>query len=178
MKKLMWLFALGTFLAAGVYSVVSLNRWEWSRALYFGLVVLVAEVGLATGLVLRKLDQQAEAEAEAHAGERDEIRDILRGSRVSRDRFRWLAPERVASRSNVFITMVVSGGILLSGLAWLLDKVAANTTTSLQEGRLAGDLTRIAYPSDGLLPDEVTVLAQQLPDLDDPQLRMLLGRDR
>lgn len=111
MKKLMWLFALGTFLAAGVYSVISLNRWEWSRALYFGLVVLVAEVGLATGLVLRKLDQQAEADTDA--GERDEIRDVLRGSRVSRDRFRWLAPERAASRSNVFITMVVSGGILL-----------------------------------------------------------------
>lgn len=174
MKKLMWVFALGTFLAAGVYSVISLNRWEWSRALYFGLVVLVAEVGLATGLVLRKLDQQAEVDA----SERDEVRDILRRSRVSRNRFRWLAPEKVASRSNVFITMVVSGGILLSGLAWLLDKVAANTTTSLQEGRLAGDLTRIAYPADGLLPDDVTVLAQQLPDLDDPQLRMLLGRDR
>lgn len=174
MKKLMWLFALGTFLAAGVYSVISLNRWEWSRALYFGLVVLVAEVGLATGLVLRKLDRQAEEDAV----ERDEVRDILRTSRVSHDRFRWLAPDQVVSRSNVFITMVVGGGILLSGLAWLLDKVAANTTTSLQEGRLAGDLTRIAYPSDGLLPDDVTVLAQQLPDLDDPQLRMLLGRER
>lgn len=174
MKKLVWLFALGTLLAAGVYSVISLNRWEWSRALYFGLVVLVAEVGLATGLVLRKLDEQAEADA----GERDEVRDILRSSRVSRHRFQWLSPEHVTSRTNVFITMVVSGGILLSGLAWLLDKVAANTTTSLQEGRLAGDLTKIAYPSDGLLPDDVTVLAQQLPDLDDPELRMLLGRER
>lgn len=174
MKKLVWLFALGTFLAAGVYSVISLNRWEWSRALYFGLVVLVAEIGLATGLVLRKLDRHSEAEAT----DRDEVRDILRSSRVARDRFRWLSPEEVTTRTNVFITMVVSGGIVLSGLAWLLDKVAATTTTSLQEGRLAGDLSRIAYPSDGLLPDDVTVLAQQLPDLDDPQLRMLLGRDR
>lgn len=174
MKKLMWLFTLGTFLGAVVYSVISLNRWEWTRALYFGLVVVVAEVALATGLILRKLDQQERTDAD----ERDEVRDILRSSRVSRDRFRWLAPAQVASRSNVFITMVVSGGIVLSGLAWVLDKVAASTTTSLQEGRLAGDLTTIAYPSDGLLPDEVTVLAQDLPELDDPQLRMLLGRDR
>lgn len=174
MKKLVWLFAIVTFLGAGVYSVVSLNRWEWTRALYFGLVVVVAEIGLATGMVLRKLDRQEEADA----GERDEVRDILRRSRVSRDRFRWLAPDEVTSRSNVFITMMVSGGIVLSGLAWVLDKVAASTTTSLQEGRLAGDLTNIAYPSDGLLPDDVTVLAQQLPDLDDPQLRILLGRER
>ena len=33
--------------------VVSLNRWEWNRALFFGLIVLIAEVGLATGLILR-----------------------------------------------------------------------------------------------------------------------------
>lgn len=114
----------------------------------------MAEIALATGLVLRKLDRQAEQEA----GDRDEVRDILRSSRVSRNRFRWLAPDQVTSRTNVFITMVVGGGILLSGLAWLLDK--------------------IAYPDDGLVPDDVTVLAQQLPDLDDPQLRVLLGRDR
>ena len=37
--------------------VVSLNRWEWNRALFFGLIVLIAEVGLATGLILRKLGQ-------------------------------------------------------------------------------------------------------------------------
>lgn len=174
MKKLMWLFALGTFVAAGAYSVISLNRWEWTRAVYFGMVMIVAEVGLATGLVLRKLDRQAEADV----AERDQVRDILRASRLPRDRFRWLAPEQLVTRSNVFITMLVGGGILLSGLTWLLDKVAANTTTSLQEGRLAGDLTRIAYPDDGLLPDDVTVLAQTLPHLDDPQLRMLLGRER
>ena len=35
--------------------VVSLNRWEWNRALFFGLIVLIAEIGLATGLVLRRL---------------------------------------------------------------------------------------------------------------------------
>ena len=35
--------------------IVSLNRWEWNRALFFGLIVLIAEVGLATGLVLRRL---------------------------------------------------------------------------------------------------------------------------
>ena len=172
MKKLMWLFALATFLSSAVYSVISLNRWEWSRALYFGLVVVVAEVGLATGLVLRKLSRLETGR------ERDDVRAVLREQRTPHDRFAWLAPKEVLSRSNVFVTMLVSGGIVLSGLAWVLDKVAANTTTSLEEGRLAGDLTRIAYPEDGLLPDDVTVLAQSLPELDDPKLRTLLGRGR
>lgn len=172
MKKLVWLFGLATFLGGAVYSVVSLNRWEWSRALYFGLVMLVAEVGLATGLVLRKLAQM-EGNADI---ERDELRSVLAENRTPHHRFAWLRPEKVVSRSNVFITMLVGGGIVLSGLAWVLDKVAASTTTSLREGKLAGDLTRISYPEDGLLPDEVSVLAHSLPHLDDPKLRALLGR--
>lgn len=174
MKKLVWLFAVLTFVAAAVYSVVSLDRWEWTRALYFGLVVLVAEIGLATGLILRKLSHLEQGQD----SERDEIRGVLRSSRVPHRRFHWLSPDEVTSRTNVFVTMLVTGGIVVSALAWVLDRLAANTTTSLKERRLAGELTAIAYPSDGLLPDDVTVLAQSLPHLDDPQLRMLLGRNR
>lgn len=173
MKKLVWLFAVATLVAAAAYSIVSLNRWEWTRALYFGLVALLAEVAVATALVLRRLDRMSEADRD----ERDEVRAILQQERTPRDRFAWLSREKIASRTHVFITMLVSGGIVLSALAWVLDRIAASTTTSLEEGRLAGDLTSIAYPPDGLLPDDVTVLAQSVPELEDPQLRLLLGRD-
>ena len=44
--------------------VVSLNRWEWNRALFFGLIVLIAEVALATGLVLRRLTRLERANRE------------------------------------------------------------------------------------------------------------------
>ena len=54
-KIIAWLAGLGTLLAGAFYLVVSLNRWEWNRALFFGLIVLIAEVALATGLVLRRL---------------------------------------------------------------------------------------------------------------------------
>jgi hypothetical protein len=173
-KKLAWLLAVATFVSALVYSVISLNRWEWSRALFFGLVVVIAEIGLATGLVMHKLDRMASAERSS--GDVDEIRGVLRRTRPRKRRFAWLEPEEVVSRSNVFITMLVGGGVVLSALAWVLDKVAATTTTSLQEGRLAGDLSRIAYPEDGLLVDDVTVLAQSVPHVDAPQLRALLRR--
>lgn len=175
MKKLMWVFAAGTFFGAMAYSIISLNRWEWNRALFFGLVVVVAEIGLATGLILRKLDSMTEARYER---EREELRGVLRDARPPRHRFAWLDPKEVVSRSNVFITMLVGGGVLLSGVAWVLDKVASKTTTSLREGRLAGDLTRISYPEDGLLVDDVTVLAQSVPHFDDPDLRTLLRRHR
>lgn len=182
MKKLVWLFAIATFAGAAIYTVISLNRWEWNRALFFGLVAIVAEIGLATGLVLRKLDRALPtANASSRTGTRpdahEEIRAALRQTRDRRHRFAWLEPEELMTRSNVFITMLVGGGIVLSGLAWVVDKIAASTTTSLEEGRLAGDLSRIAYPDDGLLVDEVAVLAQSVPHFDDPRLRALLRRN-
>lgn len=174
MKKLVWLSASGTFFGSLVYAVVSLNRWEWNRALLFGLVALIAEIGLATGLVLRRLDAQGRRPGQ-EATARGEVRAVLRETRPRPARFAWLDPKEVMTRSNVFITMLVGGGVILSALAWVIDKVAARTTTSLAEGRLAGDLSRIAYPEGGLYVDDVTVLAQALPHLDDPDLRRLLG---
>ena len=46
---------IGTLVASGMYMVVSLNRWEWNRALFFGLIFLIAEVALATGLAPRRV---------------------------------------------------------------------------------------------------------------------------
>jgi hypothetical protein len=54
-RKLAWALALIVAMSALSYSAVSLARWEWTRALYFGLVFLAAEVAVATALVLRRL---------------------------------------------------------------------------------------------------------------------------
>ena len=76
----------------------------------------------------------------------------------------------------IFITMLVGGGVLLSGIAWLVDKVASRTTTPAGEVALAKQLGSIRYPRGGLLVDDVTVLAQAVPGVEDPQLRKLLRR--
>ena len=70
MKTIAWLAGIGTAVTATAYMVVSLNRWEWNRALFFGLIVLMAEVGLATGLVLRKLNELARRARARHRGHR------------------------------------------------------------------------------------------------------------
>jgi hypothetical protein len=85
--------------------IVSLNRWEWNRALFFGLVVLISEVGLATGLVLRKLEHLktvGRPEPEGLA--------VLRDTRIaSPDRFAWLKEATRGGQLNVFITFLVAG---------------------------------------------------------------------
>jgi hypothetical protein len=169
-KLLAWLAGIGTFLGALVYMVVSLNRWEWNRALFFGLIVLIAEVGLATGLVLRKLTRIDRAPST-----QKEMLEAIRQSRPEPpDRFAWL--KETTRGTGVFITFVVAGGLIISLIGWLIDRLASTTSTALAEERLAGDLQSIAYPDGGLVVDDVTVLAQEVPGADDVQLRMLLRR--
>jgi hypothetical protein len=170
MKIVAWLAGIGTLLTAAVYMVVSLNRWEWNRALFFGLIFLIAEIALATGLVLRKLGTLLTAQ-ERNA----EVLEIVRTTRpASPDRFAWL--RKSSSELNVFITFLVGGGVILSGAAWIVDRVASRTAQPTLEQRLATRLAPISYPRTGLLVDDVTALAQDVPGADDAQIRKLLGR--
>jgi hypothetical protein len=171
-KIIAWLAGIGTMLAGALYMVVSLNRWEWNRALFFGLIVLIAEVALATGLVLRRLTRMEYRSSSVDPA----VARILRETRPpTPDRFAWL---REQSRDlNVFITFLVGGGVILSGIAWMVDRVASKTSASpAGEQKLVRQLEAISYPSGGLLVDDVTVLAQEVPGANDEQIRRLLRR--
>ncbi|HKA92399.1 MAG TPA: hypothetical protein VKE97_01250 [Acidimicrobiia bacterium] len=170
MKAIAWLAGIGTLVAAGFYMIVSLNRWEWNRALFFGLIVLIAEVALATGLVLRRL-----ARLEYRTRIDPQVMSALRETRPpAPDRFAWLRD--TTTRPNVFITFIVGGGIILSAGAWVIDRVASKTSSPQGEQKLGRQLSRISYPSGGLLLDDVTVLAQEVPGTSDDQIRWLLRR--
>jgi hypothetical protein len=150
MKTVGWLGGIGTLAAGGAYMLVSLYRWEWNRALFFGLIVVIAEIALATALVLRKLGQIS-----ASLDERDPtVTEAIRDARPpARDRFAWLK-DTTKGQLNVFITFLVGGGVLLSAIAWIVDHIALATTTPLREQRLAERLDAIAYPAGGLLGDD------------------------
>jgi hypothetical protein len=171
MKLLAWLAGIGTLIGGTIYMVVSLNRWEWNRALFFGLIVLMAEVGLAAALLYRKLSRIDRAPTY-----QKEMLAVLRDTRPEPpDRFAWLK-EAARGGPNVFITFIVGGGLIIAGIAWVVDRFAARTSTAFAEERLAAELRSIAYPPGGLVVDDVTVLAQDMPGADDAQLRKLLRR--
>ena len=170
MKIIAWLAGIGTLVMGGVYMVVSLNRWEWNRALFFGLIVVIAEIGLATGLVLRRLARLSYEQKADPA-----VARILRETRPpSPDRFAWLRDS--GQGLNVFITFLVGGGVILSAIAWVVDRIASNTSSPAGEEALARQLESISYPSGGLVLDDVTVPAQEVPGADDAQIRRLLRR--
>ena len=170
MKTIGWLAGIATLVMGALYMIVSLNRWEWNRALFFGLIVLSAEVGLATAIILRRL-----ARLEYTMKGDPQVLDIIRQNRPPQpDRFAWL--KESIERNNVFITFLVGGGVILSGVAWITDKVASKSTNPQGEQKLADLLEPISYPRGGLLLDDVTVLAQDVPGADNVQIRKLLRR--
>ena len=170
MKIIAWLAGTFTIVGGAIYMIVSLNRWEWNRALFFGLIVLIAEVGLSAALILRKVAQQGQTQPYDPA-----IHGIVRDSRPAiPNRFRWM--QESARDLNVFITFLVGGGVVISGIAWVVDKIASKTSTPAGEVRLTRQLEVISYPRGGLLVDDVTVLAQDVPGADDEQIRKLLRR--
>jgi hypothetical protein len=168
-RTIAWLAGIGTLIMGVIYTVISLNRWEWNRALFFGLIVLIAEVGLATGLVLRRLPPRGRSPADK------ELLDVLHAARPEPpNRFAWM--REATRRSNVFITFLVGGGVIISTMAWLIDRIGAKTAGHAGDQRLARHLAPIRYPDSGLLVDDVTALAQEVPGADDAQLRALLRR--
>jgi FtsH-binding integral membrane protein len=171
-RTIAWLAGIGTLMAGVFYMVISLNRWEWNRALFFGLIVLIAEIALATGLVLRRI-ARLEHNLKGPPADQDVVQ-ILRETRPSRDRFAWMRES--PGQLNVFITFLVGGGVILSGVAWMVDRLASKTSSPAGEERLARQLYPISYPSGGLLLDDITVLAQDVPGADDGQIRQLLRR--
>lgn len=175
MKKVSALIAAVTMVAAGLYTMVSLARWEWTRALFFGLVFVAAELALVGGAVLGRL---ARVERKLDRGEAPAVREpapatlaIVREAGHEHDRFPWLQVKAsdVVTRTNVFITLVVGGGVLLSGGAWVLDKLGSRTVDPGRESQLAAELTAIAYP-DGLLVDDMVARARSRPDVEDDRL--------
>lgn len=171
MKLFVWAAALFTFIGAGIFMVVSLNRWEWNRALFFALILVMTELALATALILRRLSQIQLPAPEP------EVRAVLRETRPpSPNRFAWL--DESVTHFHVFIFFLVGGGVVISGVAWVVDRVASVTSTPTAERRLASQISEIGYPHGGLLVDDITVLAQDVPGADDGQIRRLLRRAR
>jgi hypothetical protein len=182
-KALAWTLGLAGLVAAGVYTGVSLVRWEWTRALFFAIVFVAAEVGLVGGLLLDKLDKLDPAGRRRVGEERLgptgtlPAAEILRTHRADGERFAWLRtdPADFMGRTNVFVTVMVGGGVLLSGGAWLIDKIASRTSDPLRDKRLGRELDRIAYRR-GLVVDEVTALAHSELHREDERVISLLGR--
>ena len=138
----------GVLASTALYFFVYLWRWEWNRAVIAGLLFVATEVAVATATVLnhlRSLDGRVTAPDPAVLAR---IRD---SAPPPRDHFEWLSPK--AGHMGVFVPVLIGMGVVASGVAWLVERVARLTAAPSLERGLAARLTPLAWPAGGLVPD-------------------------
>ncbi|WP_432589196.1 hypothetical protein ABVG11_30655 [Streptomyces sp. HD1123-B1] len=149
MKYVGFLFGGLSATYAGYYLVLYLYRWEWQRALISGVLLLVIEGFLACLVLLSRLSRLERRLVEYDARV-EEVRRRLEQSREAAPdrRFRWIGSEELngTQRTFVFVPVLMVAGAALSGVAFLIQKVAGVTTRPGAERRLAGRLAGLTAP--------------------------------
>ena len=150
-RRIFYAIGLAVLLSSGVYVFVYLVRWEWNRAMFAALLFVAAEVVLLGAVVLdrlRNLSAQVEGLERRHVD--PQVLTRLRESAPpASEPFAWLKPG--GDELGVFVPVLMGAGMVLSGLAWLVERVARRTATPVLERGLAAQLSALALP-DSLLP--------------------------
>jgi hypothetical protein len=141
-------------LGSTTYLFIYLYRWEWNRALIAGVFLIAAEIALASALILAKLGsiekRLSERDENAPSFGKGEVLDELRETAPApKPAFKWLA--RSGDDLNVFVPVLMGAGIVLSGIAWVVERFARATARPALEAGLAARLAPLALPEGGFL---------------------------
>jgi hypothetical protein len=135
--------------ATGLYFFVYLWRWEWNRALIAGVLFVATEVAMATATVLDRLQGLG---GRLGAADPAVLARIKETAPPPRDHFEWLSPR--SDQLGVFVPVLIGMGVVASGLAWLVERLARASAGPVLERGLAARLATLAWPAGGLVPDE------------------------
>ncbi len=139
-----------TLLASAIYMFLYLYRWEWNRAVISGVLFLAAEVGV-TGFVVTSRVRELHDRLDAPA-RRQRISAHLRAAQGEPSQvFAWLKPD--GSRSNVFVPILMGAGLILSGLAWVVERIGRATAGATADSSVSAHLARLGPPAGGFLDD-------------------------
>jgi hypothetical protein len=142
---------------SAAYLVIYLYRWEWNRAIISGLFFVAAEVALASGMLLRRL-QALEARLEPTSERVPAALERIRATPVDRPRpFAWL--DARSGRLDVFVPVLLGAGVILSAFAYVVERVAEVTALPSLDRRLARRLQVITPRTAGPTGHELAGLA-------------------
>ena len=131
-----------------LYFFVYLWRWEWNRALIAGVLFIATEVAMASATVLNRLHGLSNKLVAPDPAVLTRIRE---SAPAPRDHFEWLSPK--SGHMGVFVPVLIGMGVVASGLAWLVERLARATAGPVMERGLAGRLGPLAWPTGGLVPE-------------------------
>jgi hypothetical protein len=152
MARLLWhLLAFVVLGVSGAYLLIYLYRWEWNRALVSGLFFIAAEVLLVGSTILERLRR-----IEQRSDERSDDRSGLPTSTVVRGAadeeggpFPWLEESHGVG---VFVPVLVGLGVVLSALAYLVERLAASTAPAIRDEGVSRRMASLDPMSTRFLP--------------------------
>ena len=160
-RRIAHLLIVVVLITSGTYLMVYLYRWEWNRALVSGVFFLTAEVALAGSMILRRMrDMEARIEHRLDQHERHQAAALGSNPAVL-ERLRETAPQpgspfswledTTQGRMGVFVPVLLGAGVVLSGLAYIVERLAGATAGAAMEKGLARRMGALALPAGGLL---------------------------
>lgn len=145
MKRLAYLTGLAVLIPSGVYVFIYLYRWEWNRALIAGLFFVAAEVGLLGAGLFERMKRLEARMDEQDSSPGPTLLDRIQDSRpLPRTHFAWLTDR--SDELNVFVPVLLGAGLVISALAWLVERIATMTARPLLERRLVEMLAPLSLP--------------------------------
>lgn len=140
-RRLAYLVTLLALVSSGAYVFVYLYRWEWNRALIAGVIFIAAEIGLVGASVMQRiksLEQKLDArDASAGRPPAEEAEAF-----APRSPFAWLSDTK--DGMGVFIPVLMGVGVLISALAWTVERVATATARPVVQRRLAARMAPLS----------------------------------
>jgi hypothetical protein len=158
-KRIGVLLVAVTLVASGAYVLVYLQRWEWNRALIAGIFMLASEMILVAAVLaarIRTVERKVTAAVDRTQQERV-LRRLREAPAPARDHFAWLRP--TGTGTSVFVPVLMGAGLVLSGLAWIVERLAKATAGSAMERGLATRLVAFSVPEEPLVEPDPDPLA-------------------
>ena len=155
------LAAIFTLVASGAYVFIYLYRWEWNRAQVAAAIFIAVEIA-HDRMDPRRPDaphRPSPRRRSAWPLEGEQRRLHVIRTTATAAAHRTSTGSRAPTARNVFIPVLLGAGAVLSGLAWVVERVARATAGRAAERGLARDLGALDLPAGGLLDGGLDPLA-------------------
>lgn len=146
-KRIGYGVAVLVLLASALYVFVYLYRWEWNRAIIAGVFLIVSSLALATAAILDRINK-LEARLDQQTAAPTALPIIEATRPEAHNHFAWLGD---AKDMNVFVPVLMGAGVVVSAIAWLVERIAMTTARPSLERGLSLDLVSLTPPMNGLL---------------------------
>ena len=149
-RKLAYVALALVIAASGAYLFIYLYRWEWNRAVIAGIFLIAAGMALAAGMLFERLQRiEEKIDAMGVPNYRETLEAIQETAPEPKERFKWLTGS--GDQMSVFVPVLMGAGVVFSGIAWLVEKLAHATARPAMEEGLAFRLAPLALPQGGFL---------------------------